>query len=548
MAFTEEQESKLHQLLGAFENGQKVSDLPEVAEGAELEDMMVEVSKDGESHRLPIGRITKQQTPIEVYEIDEQLSRYSIDGTPIYRTKSDGSLYLDRDGNPVPEKIYAYFGFHCTDFSLGNIYPGRKITYITKSGRREEHNIIRKVVSQDNETASEIYVQFANGDELRFFTVGKYEYYYGTTSQDYRQNCIQYDSKFLCAVGYEEIEHKEANAFAPGGYLFYCPDEEVNPNWREQALKWDDLKNLTVGSHLQIITPYHYLSGAYLVVTQVVDRFRWESGLVIGDLYLWSGEFQRMTIRGSELTLTQDGDCAVIYPDYYYLGSIFSGSKIEHDSLRYTGRDSDQPNGNIWDGGIVFCPNYEDYLNGDLYSILCAATNTTSFKHGDMGVVSALRDCETIHRLYYVPDFWNYAEIETEYGISDFRFGLATNLGDYYGEPIYQLDFYVHRWEPSNLNATKKQVHIVWGEGCGILWDYSVIPDDFDNVDVEGLVYEAKDNADSAISSVNYLSDNVYTKTEINNKLSGLPKIVQLTQSEYDALANKDSNTLYVII
>ena len=540
MAFTEEQESKLHQLLGAFENGQKVSDLPEVAEGAELEDMMVEVSKDGESHRLPIGRITKQQTPIEVYEIDESLPRYSIDGTPIYQTKSDGSLYLDRNGNPVPEKIYAYFGFHCTDFSLGNIYPGRKITYITKSGRREEHNIIRKVVSQDNETASEIYVQFANGDELRFFTVGKYDYFTsGTTSQDYRQNCIQYDSKFLCAVGYEEIEHKEANAFAPGGYLYdYVPDEEVNPNWRAMSLKYDDLAKLEVGSHFLIISQSQYINGAEFIVTDI-DRFVKEG--LFGDIYFHSGYFQGLVVKNCTLYVWYDDECVIL--DLPPSLSSTVEPLMQGDGFLAP----DQPNGEIWLNDLNICvyPEYEGSLNGDLNSILRAMTTATNLWNF---ILNIPRDKETIRKLWYQPSYWD-SQYETEYGISDFRFGIATGVYDYnYGGLLWQLDFYVHRWEPGNLNATKKQVHIVWGEYSGILDEYSVIPDDFDNVNIEELVYDAKGNADSAISSVNYLSDNVYTKTEIENKLSGLPKIVQLTQSEYDALANKDSNTLYIII
>lgn len=538
MAFTEEQESKLHQLLGAFENGQKVSDLPEVAEGAELEDMMVEVSKDGESHRLPIGRITKQQTPIEVYEIDEQLPRYSIDGTPIYRTKSDGSLYLDRDGNPVPEKIYAYFGFHCTDFSLGNIYPGRKITYITKSGRREEHNIIRKVVSQDNETASEIYVQFANGDELRFFTVGKYGW---NDPRDYRQNYIQYDSKFLCAVGFEEIEHKEANAFAPGGYVYdYIPDDGVNPNWREQALKWDDLKNLTVGSHLQIATSGSYLTDAYLVITYI-DRFNKGYGYFTADLYICSGCLQGLTYKGCSASFYEYDECAMLNNTIYDIAA----SSIEIETA-YCGLEADQPAGMIWvdDASFIAYSDYDGSVGGWLSDQLRNLTNSVSFWHT---IINTTRDKGVIRRLYYQPEFWD-AYYETEYGISDFRFRLASELGWEYGEPIYQLDFYVHFWEPGNLNASKKQVHIVWGEYCGILWDYSIIPEDFDNVDVERMIPMLNAEVGEVQSKVSEIQRNTYSKTQIDNKLSGLPKIVQLTQSEYDALAKKDSNTLYIII
>lgn len=537
MAFTEEQESKLHQMLGAFENGQKVSDLPEVAEGAELEYMMVEVSKDGESHRLPIGRITKQQTPIEVYEINEYLPRYSIDGTPIYQTNSDGSLYLDRNGNPVPKKIQAAFGFHCTDFSLGNIYPGRKITYITKSGRREEYNIIRKVVSQDNETASEIYVQFANGDELRFFTVGKYGW---NNPSDYRQNCIQYDSKFLCAVGFEEIEHKEANAFAPGGYVYdYIPDDGVNPNWREQALKWDDLKNLTVGSHLQIATSGSYLTDAYLVITDI-DRFNKGYGYFTADLYLCSGYYQGLTYKVCSVSLYEYDECAMLNNTIYDIAS----SSIEIETA-YCGLEADQPAGLIWaDDALISWSDYDGSIGGWLSDQLRNLTNSVSFWNT---IMNTPRDKGVIRRLYYQPEFWD-TYYETEYGISDFRFRLASELSYSYGEPIYQLDFYVHRWEPGYLNATKKQVHIVWGEYSGIFEEYSVIPEDFENVDIEGLVYEAKGNADSAISSVNYLSENVYTKTEVDNKLSGLTKIVPLTRDGYKDLANKDSNTLYIII
>ena len=222
-----------------------------------------------------------------------------------------------------------------------------------------------------------------------------------------------------------------------------------------------------------------------------------------------------------------------------------ASSSIEIETV-YCGLEADQPAGMIWvdDVSLISYSDYDGSVGGWLSDQLMNLTNSVSFWNT---IINTPRDKGVIRRLYYQPEFWD-AYYETEYGISDFRFRLASELGWEYGEPIYQLDFYVHFWEPGNLNASKKQVHIVWGEYCGILWDYSIIPEDFENVDVEGMVYEAKNNADSAISTVNYLSDNVYTKTEINNKLSGLPKIVQLTQSEYDALAKKDSNTLYIII
>lgn len=41
--------------------------------------------------------------------------------------------------------------------------------------------------------------------------------------------------------------------------------------------------------------------------------------------------------------------------------------------------------------------------------------------------------------------------------------------------------------------------------------------------------------------------ENFATEDFVNNMLSGL-RLVQMTQSEYDALEVKDSNTLYIII
>lgn len=41
--------------------------------------------------------------------------------------------------------------------------------------------------------------------------------------------------------------------------------------------------------------------------------------------------------------------------------------------------------------------------------------------------------------------------------------------------------------------------------------------------------------------------ENFATKDFVNDMLSGL-RLVQMTQSEYDALEVKDSNTLYIII
>ena len=40
----------------------------------------------------------------------------------------------------------------------------------------------------------------------------------------------------------------------------------------------------------------------------------------------------------------------------------------------------------------------------------------------------------------------------------------------------------------------------------------------------------------------------VYTKTEIDTKLTGMVKVQKLTQAEYDALETKDENVLYAII
>ena len=57
MAFTEEQEQKLLNMLAAYENGCQVGDLPDVPEEVSPEGLMVEVLNDGASQKLDLGRI-----------------------------------------------------------------------------------------------------------------------------------------------------------------------------------------------------------------------------------------------------------------------------------------------------------------------------------------------------------------------------------------------------------------------------------------------------------------------------------------------------------
>lgn len=59
-------------------------------------------------------------------------------------------------------------------------------------------------------------------------------------------------------------------------------------------------------------------------------------------------------------------------------------------------------------------------------------------------------------------------------------------------------------------------------------------------------IYAEKASVPTKISQLNNDSGYV-TGTDVDRKLSGLAKVVTLTQVEYDALAKKDSNTLYVI-
>lgn len=49
------------------------------------------------------------------------------------------------------------------------------------------------------------------------------------------------------------------------------------------------------------------------------------------------------------------------------------------------------------------------------------------------------------------------------------------------------------------------------------------------------------------IPSIAGLASESYVNQEIDNRLSGL-QIVKITQAEYDALATKDPNTLYLIV
>jgi hypothetical protein len=69
---------------------------------------------------------------------------------------------------------------------------------------------------------------------------------------------------------------------------------------------------------------------------------------------------------------------------------------------------------------------------------------------------------------------------------------------------------------------------------------------------IEGLATEELVNNlnNDVVENINEINTELETKAStefVNNMLSGL-RLVQMTQSEYDALEVKDSNTLYIII
>ena len=69
---------------------------------------------------------------------------------------------------------------------------------------------------------------------------------------------------------------------------------------------------------------------------------------------------------------------------------------------------------------------------------------------------------------------------------------------------------------------------------------------------IEGLATEDLVNNlnNDVVENINKINTELETKAStefVNNMLSGL-RLVQMTQSEYDALEVKDSNTLYIII
>ncbi len=66
---TEQQEAKLLKLLEAYENGKKVSDLPEV-EGEDVSSgLMVEVLQDGESRKFDLGKVQPEKKTLQIEQI-----------------------------------------------------------------------------------------------------------------------------------------------------------------------------------------------------------------------------------------------------------------------------------------------------------------------------------------------------------------------------------------------------------------------------------------------------------------------------------------------
>jgi hypothetical protein len=65
--------------------------------------------------------------------------------------------------------------------------------------------------------------------------------------------------------------------------------------------------------------------------------------------------------------------------------------------------------------------------------------------------------------------------------------------------------------------------------------------------ETDNLLTDTKNNIVGAINELHTELEDKATEQYVDNKLNGL-QLVQMTQSEYDALSEKDPMTLYIII
>lgn len=116
---TEQQEEKLLKLLEAYENGKKVSDLPEVEGEGVSSGLMVEVlDKDGESRKFDLGKVSPEKKTLQIEQIGlrdiDSNVRTAFNSIVVGEIAAGGyksgdeiaivstTAEYDEDGNPIP--------------------------------------------------------------------------------------------------------------------------------------------------------------------------------------------------------------------------------------------------------------------------------------------------------------------------------------------------------------------------------------------------------------------------------------------------------------
>lgn len=115
---TEQQETKLLKLLEAYENGKKVSDLPEVEGEGVSSGLLVEVLQDGESRKFDLGKVSPEKKTLQIEQIGlrdiDSNVRTAFNSIVVGEIAAGGyksgdeiaivstTAEYDEEGNPIP--------------------------------------------------------------------------------------------------------------------------------------------------------------------------------------------------------------------------------------------------------------------------------------------------------------------------------------------------------------------------------------------------------------------------------------------------------------
>lgn len=192
----------------------------------------------------------------------------------------------------------------------------------------------------------------------------------------------------------------------------------------------------------------------------------------------------------------------------------------------------------------------------------CVAKGTYSLAEGD--------NCQANGSTSHVEGYYTiagsaYQHVQGKYNMSDTKSKYAHIVGngtdDDARSNAHTLDWNGNGWFAGNVSIGADNKQLATEEFVNVAinniperfsGDYNDLTNKPEIPSIEGLATEEFVNNinDNIVESINEINTELETKAStefVNTMLSGL-RLVQMTQSEYDALPEKDSNTLYIIV